>query len=208
MLTPEQINQYLASGQDMAPCLGNCSNNGQCAYSLSLKAFTCMCSPNYKGVSCSTDIRPCSYRPCLNSGVCNEMTNVTFKCACSNMFYGDLCQYKVDLCKNRTCSGNGVCMVNSTMQNETYCDCFSLYSGADCEIESDVLKAIKAIISTASILAIIILISFYVLIVIMDITKYFCCIKNKVSPFERIDESGLDFNQIKSNKPLQFTYVA
>jgi hypothetical protein len=212
MLTPEQINLYLGK-QDMSPCLGNCSNNGQCAYSISLQAFTCMCFPNYNGISCSTDIRPCSYRPCLNNGACNDITNpntntTTFNCSCSNMYYGDLCQYEVDLCTNRTCSNNGMCTVNSTMKNETYCDCFSLYSGADCEIESEALKTIKAIITTASIIAITTLISFYALILLMDITKYFCCVKNKVNPLTRINESELNFNSNKSNKPLKFSYLA
>ena len=52
-----------------------------------------------------------------------------------------------------------------------------MYLGERCETESDELKTVKAIISTASIIAILTLISFYALIILMDVIKYL--IKNK-----------------------------
>ena len=52
-----------------------------------------------------------------------------------------------------------------------------MYLGERCETESAELKTVKAIISTASIIAILTLISFYALIILMDVIKYL--IKNK-----------------------------
>ena len=49
-----------------------------------------------------------------------------------------------------------------------------MYSGDKCETESNELKTIKEIISISNILAIIIIISFFILIALMDSTKYLC----------------------------------
>jgi hypothetical protein len=72
----------------------------------------------------------------------------------------------VDVCANETCSNNGVC------KNKNYnplCECFQMYSGEKCELESTKMKAIKATIKFTSILAILILIAFYLLFVLVDI---------------------------------------
>jgi hypothetical protein len=61
-----------------------------------------------------------------------------------------------------------------------------MYSGDKCEIESNELKAVKAIISLASILAIIIIILFFIVIVLMDLTKYLCD-KNSFIPKRKIN---------------------
>jgi hypothetical protein len=52
-----------------------------------------------------------------------------------------------------------------------------MYLGERCETESDELKTVKAIISTASIIAILSVVIFYCLIILMDIIKYL--IENK-----------------------------
>ena len=49
-----------------------------------------------------------------------------------------------------------------------------MYSGDKCETQSNELKAVKAIISFTSILAIIIIGLFYGCIVAMDLSKIFC----------------------------------
>lgn len=55
-----------------------------------------------------------------------------------------------------------------------------MYLGEKCETESNELKIVKAIITTASIIAIIAVIVFYCIIMLMDISDYFMKSKRRV----------------------------
>ncbi|CAF1138329.1 unnamed protein product, partial [Brachionus calyciflorus] len=112
--------KILSSKYDYTVCLLNCSNHGECKYDNLLDKFLCICQENYYGSSCKLNIKPCSSNPCLNNGICPDvLTNNIFKheCQCLNEFYsGRNCEFRKD--------------------------CFSMYSGDKCEMESSDLKAI------------------------------------------------------------------
>ena len=94
-----------------------------------------------------------------------------FYCLCNQYYQGTYCETKIDVCKNQTCSNHGNCVDKN---NVPKCECFSLYQGDNCEIQSSELKTIQTIVSIASIIAIITVISFYSCVVFMDILR-FCC---------------------------------
>jgi hypothetical protein len=91
-----------------------------------------------------------------------------------NNYYGANCENEVDLCSNITCSRNGICKIDKNKQ-KSYCYCFKYYSGDECEIKSNELKAIEAVISTSSIVSIISIIVFYLLFIFNDIINNFFC---------------------------------
>ena len=128
----------------------NCSNNGLCKLSSGNK-YICECQDDYIGASCQINIRPCTYFPCLNDGICNEYeidNHFYFNCTCPQKFSGDRCElFSIDkLCENVTCSSKGVCEINQTSL-ETRCKCFSYYEGENCEIETQAIVIIKFVIS-------------------------------------------------------------
>jgi hypothetical protein len=53
------------------------------------------------------------------------------------------------------------------------CNCFKYFSGANCEIKSDELKAMKATASATSAVAIVIMCMFYGTVMLGDYLKYF-----------------------------------
>ncbi|RNA05564.1 neurogenic locus notch -like protein [Brachionus plicatilis] len=135
---------------DMNDCLSNCSGNGKCKVSNSLK-FECECFKNYVGTKCHINTLACNSNPCRNNATCiDNINNRTYTCKCmsndnrSSLFYGLNCEKKIDVCQNETCSGNGVCYDGGF---EPKCKCFSKYSGDKCQIESQEMKTIKAIIA-------------------------------------------------------------
>ena len=166
---------------DINNCLGNCSRNGVCSFSQIDNKFVCTCNPYYSGPTCSIDTRPCSSNPCLNQGICiQNLTNpngFSYHCDCGLFYKGSLCEYKVDVCKNETCSGNGNCV---DFNNKPKCVCFSSYEGESCATMSESLKTTKNVISTASIIAICVLVCFYLIFLLLDLHRIFF-IKNKVS---------------------------
>ena len=93
-----------------------------------------------------------------------------------------MCQNKIDLCQNQTCSKQGNCI---EVNNEPVCVCHNLYEGVDCEIQSATLVTIKKVISTASIIAIAIIILFYSMFVVSDILNIFMQKKAKVKDYEQ-----------------------
>ena len=74
----------------------------------------------------------------------------------------------VDMCQNETCSSKGSCKSNMTSK---YCMCYEGYFGDHCEYETEKTKRTEAIISAASILAIIIISVFYLLFILMDLSR-------------------------------------
>ncbi len=183
--TGSQLNNVLSSYTgDISGCLANCSNQGSCILN-SLQQYTCQCNQYKTGKSCQTDLRPCSSNPCLNNGTCSNIMNnneTAFHCTCqSNLYYGTCCENKVDLCQNNTdicIKGQGYCVVNGSQPS---CKCLKDYSGIKCEIQSSSIIVTKAIVNATSIIAIVVLVSFVILILCFDFTKYFLMAKNKQS---------------------------
>lgn len=164
----------------MVNCITNCSNHGNCTYSTSNK-FVCKCEDYFSGQSCQADIRPCSAKPCLNNGTCiQNLTSGSFRCECGSIYEGIYCQIKKDICQNETCSKKGNCV---DVENKPKCSCFSLYFGDKCEIESNEKKIIKSVVSTASIIAIITLVIFYLSCFCCDLSSFFGFTRNK--PYNR-----------------------
>ena len=152
---------------DISDCLLNFTNHADCVFSND--KFVGECQQNFTGSSCNIDKRVCSSQPCLNNGTCEDIFDeqtYSHNCTCQPFYFGSFCQFKEDVCKDEKCSSNGICV---DIQNEPTCKCFQMYSGSKCEIESTKVKLIKSVISTSSLLAIIILISFYVLFLISDL---------------------------------------
>ncbi|RNA14002.1 Eukaryotic initiation factor 4A [Brachionus plicatilis] len=170
----EYMSSILTSNIDLTDCLNNCSNNGICKVN-SDSTFGCSCFEDFAGMDCRQDTRPCSSAiQCLNNATCIELNSTdlsgfNFKCNCSKNFFGTRCQnLKKDLCSNKTCSKNGHCVYKAD-QDEIECKCFKLYSGANCEIESDEAKSIKATIKTSMIIAIIIISLTYLIFICVDL---------------------------------------
>ena len=156
--------------------------------------IVCKCDANHEGRSCQIDKRPCGSYPCLNNGVCSEINNETaFECNCVSSFYGDFCEKQIDLCANSSCiSSQGYCVLNGS---STGCKCFLYYSGEKCEIISTSLSVQKAIITLATILAFIILVSFIFTVLIMDYTKYFLMKSSIKKPIKyKIEKNFVYYN--------------
>ena len=178
------------SSIDINVCLSNCSNNGLCC--LKDGKAECLCSDNHYGNQCQYDKRVCSENKCLNNATCivvlnnnlSNFENISFYCKCEKPYFGKYCEYKIDLCENQTCSYNGNCI---ELNLSPKCECFSMYDGEYCQYESASLKNIKTAISTASIIAIIILIFLYTFVIIMDLLKYiiFKNAKKKISKVKK-----------------------
>lgn len=177
------LNNYT---EDISGCLSNCSNNGICIYNYQNK-FVCSCLSGYSGSACQANVKPCSKNQCLNNGTCSNKFNILknnyeYRCLCSKYYYGDNCEHKVDVCKNVTCSNHGTCVDNSTLP---ICRCFNLYEGNVCEKESDKLKTIIIVISISSKIAIITIVTFYLLIILSDIQSIFF-LQKKTNKKEKI----------------------
>ena len=177
----------LKSTQDITNCVTNCSNQGLCK--LKDLKFGCECNLDFTGAKCETDLRPCSNNPCLNFIKCENIKNgflqynqefqsyqnyyTDFKCICKNNYYGKRCESKINLCQNETCSGNGVCKtIENSLTNETIkCECFGTnqYEGNKCEIKSSKMQSREATIKFTYVIAIIVMISLYLLIILSDL---------------------------------------
>ncbi len=162
---------------DLTSCLLNCSNNGVCFLDKSDKKFKCSCDAYFTGYSCQTDIRPCSSNPCINNSTCINYQKSSgiwhFSCNCSSFYTGIYCENKINICENETCSSNGNCYDNSSVPA---CKCFQLYEGVKCDKKSEKLIMLKGVIKSASIIAIITIVVFFIFILILDISG---CVMDK-----------------------------
>lgn len=173
---------FLSSDFDLTGVLTNCSENGIVTLGLRNDPI-CACDSNFVGVSCDTDIRACSYNPCINNSTCLEDSlSGNYTCECLPNFYGTRCENEIDLCANVTCSNHGTCQVSN---NSTKCKCVSKYTGKKCELETSELKIIMAAIRSSGIIATIILLSLYITVALSDILGKFWCNKNKIRPHLR-----------------------
>ncbi|CAF0734205.1 unnamed protein product [Brachionus calyciflorus] len=179
------LTNFLIRNMEMNDCLKNCSGNGKCKFANNNK-YECECNENYTGSSCEVNTLPCFSNPCRNNGSCiNNLKKRTYTCECFKpvkeiiLFYGQNCELKKDICENETCSNNGKCY---DIENKGLCKCFSNYYGGKCEHESNEMKTIKSTIKITSILAFIILIFFFLTLLFLDISTFFCFKKpSKVS---------------------------
>ena len=180
-LSIQQLIDLLKSIIDPNACLGNCSNNGLCEYSLTKQKFNCVCDLYFTGAECEYDIRPCSKSPCLNNGECiqnlTNLTDISFYCNCSQFYGGVYCENKVDLCQNETCFSNGNCV---ELNNSPKCKCFNLYEGDRCEIISSSLKTRTKVKTVTVTIAIVSIVVFYMIIIAGDLVDKFV-IKGKKS---------------------------
>jgi len=162
---------------DLTSCLLNCSNNGACYLDSVESIFKCSCDTYFVGASCQTDVRPCSFNPCINNSTCVNNQRPSgdwyFSCDCQKYYTGLHCENKINICENETCSSNGNCYDNS---NVATCKCFQLYEGPKCEKRSQKLIVIKGAIRSASIIAIVTIIAFFIFFILMDISN---CLMNK-----------------------------
>lgn len=172
----QAITNILTTTKDISACLTNCSNNGVCGLD-SKQDFVCNCFEFYSGNSCDKDLRACSSFPCLKNGTCINKINDTvydFKCECKYPFYSKYCELKINLCQNITCSKQGWCNVNGTT---TQCKCFTGFSGENCDVMNQELKAIKAVSNVAAVVAITCIVMFFGTFIFMDVTKYWSSIR-------------------------------
>ncbi len=175
LMTSSQLIQLLSSSDyDLTGCMVNCSNHGLCKLNSTSLQYGCVCDQFFYGSSCQSDIRPCSRGGlCINNGTCVDIINLTdqkydFECQCENMFEGRHCENVKDVCRNETCSNNGYCV---SLSQEPTCKCFVNFEGEKCEQVSWKLKSIRNAIRITSIVAILILILFYLGFVLMDLHK-------------------------------------
>ena len=171
------VMNLMTSEVDMNACLINCSGNGKCKM-VNSALYSCECFDNYSGSSCQLNTLACSSNPCRNNATCeNNLSDKTYKCEChanvnqTSLYYGQNCENKIDVCQNETCSNKGVC---NDLNDEKICKCFAGYSGDKCEIESDDMKVAKSVITVASIIAIIIIASFFLCIILSDLSNLVC----------------------------------
>lgn len=169
----------------------NCSNHGLCQYGGN-NTFICVCESNYEGKQCQQFMSPCSHHPCLNNATCYDENLTDFKCECQANYYGKNCENKIDICQNTTCSNNGYC---KDVNNQPKCICFSMFSGDSCQNIDSRQKTARAIISTATVIAIASIFIFYGLVILNDLSN-FCCRKPKKLK-----------NPIKKEEPISFVYV-
>lgn len=182
--TAKAISNLLKTDKDILACLTNCSNNGLCTLD-SNQNFVCSCFEFYSGKSCEKDLRPCSSCPCLKEGICTNILNTSvydFECKCKYPYYSRYCELKINLCKNITCSKQGWCYVNETIP---LCECFTGYSGKNCDIQSQELKRIKMVNDISGYLAITVIVLFFSMFICMDISKFFMQDKNKIKQTPR-----------------------
>lgn len=164
----------------MGDCISNCSNHGNCTF-LNIKKYICKCEKFYSGQSCQVDLRPCSSKPCMNNGTCiQNLTSEIFSCNCGEFYEGVNCEIKKNVCQNETCSKNGNC---KDFDNQPKCSCFSLFLGDKCEIESNEKKIVKSVVTTASLIAIIVLTLFCLSCICCDLLSLCGFGKNRLQKY-------------------------
>jgi hypothetical protein len=183
---------------DLYGCLSNCSGNGICSLTSSLK-FECYCQDHYKGIACEENLHPCAQKnACMNGGKCTEFSDngtpeKLFKtCNCTKKYYGNNCENKIDICANTTCSGHGKCYENETLPA---CECYKGYLGDKCDEKSEALVALQKKVTTFSYIAFVAMGLCYLSFVLMDLLKI--VMNNDVSRIPR--------KKVKGN-PIRYLY--
>ncbi len=179
---------------DLTNCLINCSNQGECIFSLKTNRYVCVCGSNS---SCQYNLRPCARYPCLNNGTCVENSAYLFKCECVLNYNGTFCENELIVCtKNITCSKNGYCVKNGSLP---LCKCFINYFGDQCEFESNFIKIVRSVTWTSLIICLVCIASFVLIIILNDLWSWRIRQENK----RNNHKSNSTF---KNSAPVQFTY--
>jgi hypothetical protein len=173
-LNSVQILGLLSANLTQNDCLTNCSQKGECKL-INNSSLLCECVQHFSGATCNIDSRPCHSYPCLNNGSCSNLANNSYACRCDQFYTGTNCEIQVDVClrSNETCSGHGTCV---DVNHRASCVCFYMYSGDKCEIESGKVKLVQTVTSLSTIIAIIMILSTYLVMIFMDVTR---CVKNE-----------------------------
>ncbi|XP_015197069.2 protocadherin Fat 3 isoform X3 [Lepisosteus oculatus] len=116
-----------------------CQNSGSCA-SLPSGGFECICTSQFTGVRCETEITSCVPNPCQNGGSCKPIGNA-FLCSCRRGFTGLTCEEDINECQREECENGGVC-VNTF--GAFYCNCTAGYVGQYCGLRPVVVPNIQA----------------------------------------------------------------
>ncbi|XP_076082118.1 peroxidasin homolog [Mytilus galloprovincialis] len=103
----------------------HCQNGGTC-----ISASTCLCSDDYTGRYCETNINECASNPCRHGGVCHDGVN-KFTCTCTVGYNGNTCE-TVDECVSNPCQNKGVCI---DRMNGYTCNCPNGYGGIHCQYD-------------------------------------------------------------------------
>ena len=195
----ELIKDLISSG-DLAGCLVGCMNNGRCKIDDSSGKYRCFCNTNISGRMCNFNLAPCAAGPCMNRGDCLETESYPyFTCNCTQFFIGFRCEHKIDLCKDETCSGNGYCL---DINSKPTCICYQYYLGETCSEQSARLLMFKTVKLTSLLTAIASFAIVGLLVVIMDILKYFV-----IKPKNNITLSRNVFKRF-NNKPKSLSQKA
>ncbi len=166
-LTVSQITTFLQTNMTNN-CLRNCSSQGKCL--IQGNSFSCSCDLYFAGLECAIDTRPCAQYPCTNNATCvQDLEAMTYTCECARSLYGSRCELQVDVCANETCSGNGICY---HVDNSPACKCFNAYSGERCQIVSPQRIIQKSVVSVATVVAILIMVSLVGLLLLMDMDTF------------------------------------
>jgi hypothetical protein len=119
----------------------------------------------------------------MRNGTCNNLINSTnnlttydFECKCQFPYYGRYCHLITDLCWNITCSQQGGCFMNGST---TYCQCYSSFSGLNCEIVSEALQTARLISNISGFAAIGMICCFLGAIVFLDLFDLFIWLFDK-----------------------------
>jgi len=155
------------------------------------------------GKSCQTDERPCSQsNKCLNNGTCInslDLISITCQCTKNGPYYGRYCEDVKNLCENVTCSSHGYC---TQSQSEIKCKCFNGFEGEHCEIESTLVKLVKNIQWTTTIICIVCILIFWIFVISNDAMNYFkiCNQRIDISEWKREKLYGKKDKQKKTKK--------
>ena len=158
---------------------------------------------------CERDLRQCSSFPCMRNGTCNNLINSTnnlttydFECKCQFPYYGRYCHLITDLCWNITCSKQGGCFMNGST---TYCQCYSSFSGLNCEIVSEALQTARLISNISGFAAIGMICCFLGAIVFLDLFDLFIWLFDKPKTKIKIKKPKVKKEEIKQ-KPKRNSF--
>ncbi|UJR32393.1 hypothetical protein I4U23_019855 [Adineta vaga] len=156
------------------PCdiLQPCQNDGICFNNISnATTYTCSCKTGFNGTHCQINYQPCKVDTCWNNGTCNETTLTTFECLCQPGWTENHCERQINYCENVKCSNGGICR---PLFRDYVCECLGTsYSGRHCELVANLLYIRRIVSKSVGYIALLSIIGVFLLVIILDILKYF-----------------------------------
>jgi hypothetical protein len=199
---PYQIGEACNSSSTPCQLLNPCQNMGTCINNVTIPyGYFCACPPGFNGTSCQLDLRPCQSTTCWNNGTsiflrdnsicilfignCIIPSNDNFWCSCSSGWQGNHCQNMIDYCQNVSCLNKGSCR---PLLLDYKCECLSnMYSGQHCEYTQTFIVIRQYISKSVGYVAILVICSFIIFIITLDVLKYVFHIDVARDEFRRID---------------------